>query len=68
MLTLPLVESKDLDALAKGRSQPLWDFLKENLEAGSDGEDLTLQHNAAPMSHSSKRAGKRINSFNTLTV
>jgi hypothetical protein len=56
MLTLPLVESKDPDALAKGRNQPLWDFLKENLEAEFDGEDLTLQHNAAPMSHRSKRA------------
>ena len=59
MPTLLLVEKKDPDAIAKGRSQPPWDFLKEKLEAGSGGEDLTLQHNAAPMFHSSKRAGKK---------
>jgi len=59
-LTLLLVLNKDLDAVTKGRSQPPWDFLKENLEAGCVGEDLTLQHSAPPMSQNSKRADKNI--------
>lgn len=58
MLTLLLVSKKDLGAATKGRSQPPLDFQKENLEAGCDGEGLTLQNNAPPMSHSSKRASK----------
>ena len=59
-LTLLLVLNKDLDAATKGRSQPPWDFLKENLEEGCVGEDLTLQHSASPMSQNSKRADKNI--------
>lgn len=57
-LTLLLVLNKDLDAVTKGRSQPPWDFLKENLEAGCVGEDLTLQQCAPPMSQNSKTADK----------
>ena len=55
-VTLLLVSNKDLGAVTKGRSQPPQDFLKENLEAGCVGGDLTLQHSAPPMSQNSKRA------------